>query len=350
MKQAIYSIYTPIPGYRNKSKFELWIGDIKQSHQKYADDINCPYFLFDAVPDQNNEHTKSLSTYDAINMSKYTYAEKLLDEFDQVLYIDYDVIPNTCVNFFEAHNLEEYIAVKATTNRDVGHEYLKPYEDTMAALIRNKEQRELLERFDFLSDEYYKGITSESFHGIPWSNESRPNQFEEDLGINWFFQTNGLNINKIDHTWIEESSSGLMRGINSIQPWDDIVKYAAINIMTNKSTFYNTGVMGFSKNMFAKLSIWEHFDDVKHQMQNLNSSKWPNYVTKQIEFNNEILFTFKMITNNVPVYDIGDDWNYFVDWNTVLTSLDTFPPSKYNFKTCKFRHYLNKNFEREFSK
>ena len=49
-----------------------------------------------------------------------------------------------------------------------------------------------------------------------------------------------------------------------------------------------------------------------------------------------------MIKNNVPVRDIGESWNYFVDWKSIIT--DTY----YNeFETCRFRHYLNKNFEKQ---
>ena len=49
-----------------------------------------------------------------------------------------------------------------------------------------------------------------------------------------------------------------------------------------------------------------------------------------------------MIENNVPVRDIGESWNYFVDWKS------SFNHTSYNeFETCRFRHYLNKNFEKQ---
>ena len=62
--------------------------------------------------------------------------------------------------------------------------------------------------------------------------------------------------------------------------------------------------------------------------------------------NNEILFSYKMIANNVPVKDISRDWNYFVDWNSILLKLSTHTFHD-EFDTCKFRHYLNKNFEKQ---
>jgi hypothetical protein len=59
-----------------------------------------------------------------------------------------------------------------------------------------------------------------------------------------------------------------------------------------------------------------------------------------------------MIANNVPVKDIGRDWNYFVDWNSILIVGPLrlgplYSPSHDEFDTCKFRHYLNKNFEKQ---
>ena len=54
------------------------------------------------------------------------------------------------------------------------------------------------------------------------------------------------------------------------------------------------------------------------------------------------IFSHTDFRNNVPVRDIGGSWNYFVDWKSyfIHTSHD-------EFETCRFRHYLNKNFKKQ---
>jgi len=73
----------------------------------------------------------------------------------------------------------------------------------------------------------------------------------------------------------------------------------------------------------------------------LHSDQWPEYITNRIRINNEVLFSYKMITNNVPVKEIRNEWNYYVDWNS------SFKQDIDEFETCKFRHYLNKNFDKQ---
>ena len=335
MKRCIYSIYVPLKNYRHKfAPFERYYSRIIESHKAYANSINVDYELFEKIPPALFHSP----TYDQINFGKYYYAEKLCQKYDEILYIDFDVIPNTTENFFEVFNVSEYIPVKATIpyNPKIASEYTELYEKTIAAVEHNKHSREIERR-------YHEGITSKSFHGKPWVAEKYPKEFEEKYNLDWW-----LKAHNIKELYVKEGYR-----IEDIEPWDDVVKYAAIDILTEgHGIFYNTGVMGFCSDTINQLNIFEDFVDWCKTIKNLRSEKWPKYITKHIDINNEVLFSHKMIANNVPVKDISRDWNYFVDWNSILIVGPLrlgplYSPSHDEFDTCKFRHYLNKNFEKQ---
>ena len=336
MKRCIYSIYVPFRGYRHKfAPFERFYSRIIESHKAYANSINVDYELFEKIPPAIF-HTP---TYDQINFGKYYYAEKLCQKYDEILYIDFDIIPNTTENFFEVFNISEYIPVRATIpyNPNIASEYTELYEKTIAAVKHNKRSAEI-------ENKYYAGINEKGFHGKPWAGEKYPKEFETKWPLDWW-----LKKHNIKELYVKE----LGRRIENIKPWDDEVKYSAIDILTEgKGTFYNTGVMGFCSDTIKQLNIFEDFVDWCKSIKNLRSERWPEYITKHIEINNEVLFSHKMIMNDVPVKDIGRDWNYFVDWKSTLivgphriSSMCT--PTHNEFDTCKFRHYLNKNFEKQ---
>jgi len=336
MKRCIYSIYVPLRNYRNKfAPFQKYYSNIINAHTQYANSINADYKLCKTLP----TGLSYIPTYDQINFGKYIYAKELCEKYDEILYIDFDVIPNTTENFFEVFNVSEYIPVKATIpyNPKIATEYIKLYENTTAAVLHNQYVKK-----------YYDGINENSFHGKPWVAEKYPGEFEKKYNLEWWFKQVRV---KSDPFYGEDFVKEGYRP-EDIEPWDDGVKYAAIDILTEgKAIFYNTGVMGFCKDTLAQLNIFKDFDNFCNTVKNLQSKNgwwlyWPEYITKHIDINNEILFSYKMITNNVPVKDISRDWNYFVDWNSILLKLSTHTFHD-EFDTCKFRHYLNKNFEKQ---
>ena len=353
-KRCVYSIYVPLRGYRNKfDAFQKYYTKIITAHKKYANLINADYVLFEKLPEMIDDKLSSnVSYYDKINFSKYYYAEELCQtNYDEILYIDFDVIPNTKDNFFTVFNVNEYVAVKSTIpyNSQMAIEYVKQYEDASEAVAHNKSIDKYIQHVDKYNqakDSYNKGITETSFHGIPWIVEKTPKEFEKKYPLDWWLEKqnfkNELSNPPSPPKYIKEGHRP-----DDIRPWDDAVKYAAIDILTEgKATFYNTGVMGFCKDTLAQLNIFENFDNFCNTIKNIQSENWPEYVTNHIDINNEVLFSYKMITNNVPVKDIGREWNYFVDWNSVLLQLSshTFYDE---FDSCKFRHFLNKNFEKQ---
>ncbi len=331
-KRCVYSIYVPLQKYRNKhGAFQAYYSKIIAAHKKYADSINVDYKLFEKIPTA----LFHAPTYDQINFGKYHYAKELCEEYDEILYIDFDVIPNTTENFFEVFNVSEYIPVRATIpyNPEMFNEIIKSYELTDTAVKHN-----------LYVQIYYEGINDKGFHGKPWVAETYPGEFEKKYDLKWWFKLHKLDNDPfINEVWVKQRSQSK----ENINPWDDEVKYAAIDILTEgKAIFYNTGVMGFCKDILAQLNIFDDYENFCETISLLQSEKWPEYITKHIGINNEILFSYKMIENNVPVKDIGKDWNYFVDWQSTLLNLSTHTFHD-EYATCKFRHYLNKNFDKQ---
>lgn len=325
MKRCLYSIYVPLRNYRNKfGPFEKYYSRIIESHKAYANSINVDYKLCETLPALF--HTP---TYDQINFGKYYHGEKLCEEYDEILYIDFDVIPNTTENFFEVFNISDYIPVRATI----------PYNPKTAdKIIQEYELETAKEKHNYYVKKYYEGINDIGFHGKPWVSEKYPGEFEEKYDLKWWFKLNKIKDDPfINEIWVGTSSK------DNIKPWYDEVKYAAIDILTEgKAIFYNTGVMGFCKDTLNQLNIFDDYENFCETITLLQSDKWPEYITNHIGINNEVLFSYKMIENNVPVRDIGGSWNYFVDWKSyfIHTSHD-------EFETCRFRHYLNKNFKKQ---
>jgi hypothetical protein len=341
MKRCLYSIYVPVGGclalenYKNKFEaFQKYYSNIIESHKKYADSINVDYKLFEKIPTA----LFHAPTYDQINFCKYHYAKELCEEYDEILYIDFDVIPNTTENFFEVFNVSEYIPVRATIpyNPELINEIINLYDLAHVVIKHNLYVRK-----------YYEGITDKGFHGKPWVAETYPGEFQKKYDLKWWFKLNKIEDDPfIDEVWVAESSK-----IN-INPRDDEVKYAAIDILTEgKAIFYNTGVMGFCKDTLDQLNIFDDYEDYEkfcETISHVQSENWPEYITNHIGINNEVLFSYKMIKNNVPVKDIGSEWNYYVDWKSTLLNLHnhTFHYDD-EYETGKFRHYLNKNFDKE---
>ena len=81
---------------------------------------------------------------------------------------------------------------------------------------------------------------------------------EEELGLDWWYKKHDFDINLVNRpmkTFKENFIEINTPSPDTIQPWDDIVKYAAADVFTTTPILDNTGVMGFSRNTFKDLNI-----------------------------------------------------------------------------------------------
>ena len=96
MKRIIFSIYTDqvdnhtsVTDYK-REQFRIYKRLLEQRHKQYAKYCNADYELFNV--DETN--------YDKIQFLKLIKAEELTKQYDEVLYIDFDVVPITTNVFF----------------------------------------------------------------------------------------------------------------------------------------------------------------------------------------------------------------------------------------------------------
>lgn len=103
MKRIIFSIYTnnvdehtSVTDYK-REQFQTYKHLLEERHKQYAKVCNADYQLFDTT------ETK----YDNIQFYKLIKAEELTQYYDEVLYIDFDVVPITRNIFFDAFDLDK---------------------------------------------------------------------------------------------------------------------------------------------------------------------------------------------------------------------------------------------------
>ena len=134
MKRIIYSIYVDIPiaehygKSKNKNdsveKASVTVNAFKEHYDRlvtskkdYADSINVPFKMYE-YDDQYKTFEKNFAKdfpeftgYEVINFYKIHILNELAKEYDEILYLDFDAIPLTKDNFFDAWDLSKGICV-----------------------------------------------------------------------------------------------------------------------------------------------------------------------------------------------------------------------------------------------
>ena len=127
-KNAIYSLHVEIPpelqqaagnftgddidkNERARINFLEYFDRLENNRREYARSIGAAYMLFEN--DSNYQEFRSwmknlvdMSEYNIVNFYKIWCMEQLTKEYDNVLYMDFDVIVNTDVSFFDAFNCQ----------------------------------------------------------------------------------------------------------------------------------------------------------------------------------------------------------------------------------------------------
>lgn len=103
MKRIVYSVWDELTEphvssdeYKQK-QLKKYIDILKQRQRDYADICHADYHVFSAGP----------SKYQDIQFYKLHKLEELAKEYDEILYLDMDVIPNTSKNIFDSFDLSK---------------------------------------------------------------------------------------------------------------------------------------------------------------------------------------------------------------------------------------------------
>tara|TARA_E500000081_G_scaffold94225_1_gene95339 strand:- start:254 stop:1117 length:864 start_codon:yes stop_codon:yes gene_type:complete len=142
MKRVIYSLYIDIPtkdidlfdknilktgdtpmNIRTKQQFAKHYGDLRACKQIYADAIGADFIMYEYDTNFSlwSEQIKNtypyLTMYNIINFYKIHLMYELAMKYDEILFLDFDVVPMKNVNFFEAWDLTKGIAVLNNNNK-----------------------------------------------------------------------------------------------------------------------------------------------------------------------------------------------------------------------------------------
>ena len=150
MSKVIYSLYVNVPAdeHYGKSKNQhdtadkasITVNAFKKHYKKlidckkhYANIINADFIMFEQAQYQSFEKNfksdfPDLTGYEIINFYKIHLLYELSKKYDEILYLDFDVIPLTNESFFNAWDLSKGICVysnndkvekKSTTNHSI---------------------------------------------------------------------------------------------------------------------------------------------------------------------------------------------------------------------------------------
>ena len=130
MKRVIFTIYDDIEcdtevEHVNKAKLQEYFDILLQNKKDYAEKIGVEFIFYHNTYDSSFLEVKD--QYVGINLYKIHLLEKLSRKYDEILYVDFDVIFNTNKNFFEKFDLKKGIVVK-----DQNHEIIAKDPDNNA--------------------------------------------------------------------------------------------------------------------------------------------------------------------------------------------------------------------------
>ena len=83
-----------------RNQFKIYRDRIVDIHRGYAFHCNADYVL----------QTTEISDYNLLQFEKLILFQKAIEKYDEVLYIDFDVLPMTKINFFEKFDLNNICA------------------------------------------------------------------------------------------------------------------------------------------------------------------------------------------------------------------------------------------------
>lgn len=104
MNDLIFSIYTSVTDTtkkrtHNQEQFKKHFTRLRNGLKNYADLCNADFKLL--TPDSTD--------YDNLNVYKLQQWEKFCDDYDRVLYLDFDIIPNTNINIFSKFDFDKVV-------------------------------------------------------------------------------------------------------------------------------------------------------------------------------------------------------------------------------------------------
>jgi len=283
MSRVIYSIYINIP----KEKLDIHDKHILKENQ---------------TPMNHKMAQAFIDYYDWLIETKKRYADSIGAEFQMYEYDD---------DYIKFHE-----------------DYSKKYPFLSEYNIVNKYKLHILDRLVNYKDE----VLYLDFDAIPTTNESFFDVWDLSKGIailhnNDKIRDPGQHIHKINGTIRSPSAKYFnamamleQRGLN---PQCDVV---------------NTAILGATKEHWKRLRYFDDLDEsfklMTKLINNKEQSMYPPNITRTFGYDNETIFSYKIVENNVPIQWLDYQWHFFYDNNRGIP------------QDAKIVHAINKEFER----
>ena len=282
MQRVVYSLYIDIPkdeidifdknllkegdtpiNINTKNKFKIHYGDLCASKEIYAKTCGADFKMFEYGPDYivyaNNlkEKYPYLTTYNIINFYKIHLLYELGKTYDEILYLDFDVVPIEQQNFFKHWDLTKGIAVLNNNDRTIPIERVTDTSQT----IRSPSSK-------YFNDQamlFEKGLSTKN-----------------DVINTGIIGINKEHLDKLDY-------------FNHFEDNLTLMKHLKIQIREEVKINDETGTV-----------------KIKKVNDKYVTNIFPEKVRQYFGWDNETLFSVKLKENKVPVQWLDDKWHYFL--------------------------------------
>ena len=256
MKKIIFSIYNDNVDQNNIStnnyklnQFRKYDKQLEQAQRDYADRCGAEYIL----------HRLNITDYTDLQFAKICQLESYAENYDQVLYLDFDVVPHKrAMNIFDVYG--DTLAIYSS------HEHIEPRD------------------------------------------------------LKWFIEKDTFDS---QNRYCKAAAKNSMLIIDNCQP---------------SLKIYNTGVFYGSSQALKQLQFDNRLTELKDLLDEArDDSLYPNNISKNFSYNNEVFVTYLIEKYNIPCVDMNIQWNYILDGFQIEPS-----------DTAYLIHHVNKSFEISF--
>ena len=257
MKRITFSIYNDNVDQNHRStsdfklsQFQKYKDQLVSSQREYASKCSSEYTLIET----------SSTDYNTIQFEKIKQLEKFANEYDEVLYLDLDIIPHTTfANIFD--------------------------ENDTSTLCIHPLKRDL-----------------------------------NDQDLKMFLEYDSFDTQNVFCKTAAKKSMLLLD-----------------NVYGNNH-LYNTGVVLGGSEVIKQLNFMEQLDDCHKLLdETREDSLYPEEITRNFYYNNEVYVSYLIERDNIPHTDLGMQWNFI---------LDGYQPDP--SAACYLLHHVNKEFEKSF--
>jgi len=242
---------------------KIHYGDLCSSKEIYAKTCGADFKMFEYGPDYivyaNNlkEKYPYLTTYNIINFYKIHLLYELGKTYDEILYLDFDVVPIEQQNFFKHWDLTKGIAVLNNNDRTIPIERVTDTSQT----IRSPSSK----YFNAQAMLFEKGLSTKN-----------------DVINTGIIGINKEHLDKLDY-------------FNHFEDNLTLMKHLKIQIREEVKINDETGTV-----------------KIKKVNDKYVTNIFPEKVRQYFGWDNETLFSVKLKENKVPVQWLDDKWHYFL--------------------------------------